>query len=316
MKQWPENDSPTRYYKVACAGGVSISAAASGFVSFTNSPYYSHEHGQAVDIYPLDPKSVAFSPVQGRVSDVFTVKSPRPRYFRAAEEEQLVIIRPVENQDLVVRILHVREGLERGSDVFVGTPLGQIARSGFYDFWTEHHIHVEVRSLTANLLRAKGSLPIESPMASSEAIGIPAAEPPALMVVHSNPRFALVNPEYGQVSLGILNGIGCTVGGSIGILDAGVPHYRLGSVHLERGARTCIGSEVLLWGVAIGEVVESKRGLALFRPYPIEIRVNDKTIRGLSFYPWVMRRPLLKLIPHRPKQTSWSPGRRVTLDIQ
>ncbi|MCJ7610110.1 hypothetical protein MUP00_10675 [Candidatus Bathyarchaeota archaeon] len=315
MKQWPERDSSRPYHAVARAGGVSISAAAGGFVSFTNSPYYSHEHGQAVDIYPLNPKCVAFSPVEGRVSDIFTVKSPRPRHFQAAEEEQLVIIRPVENEDLAVRILHVRESPEKDSEVSVGTPLGEIARSGFYDFWTERHIHVEVRSLTSNLLRAKGSLPIESPKAPLKAIGTPAAEPPALKVVDSNPSFALVNPEYGDVSLGILKGIGCTIGRTTGILDAGVPHYRLGSVHLEQEARTCIGTEVILWGTAIGEVVESKGGIALFKPYPIEIRVNDEAIRGLSFYPWIMQRPLLKLIPHRPNQTNWRPGREVTINI-
>jgi hypothetical protein len=316
MKPRPEKVSPSRYFKVACAGGVSISAPTGGFVSFTNSPYYSHEHGQAVDIYPLDPNSIASSPVEGRLADVFTVKSPRPRYFKATTQEQLVIIRPLENPDLTVRILHIRESPEKDSDVFVGSPLGEIARSGFYDFWTEHHIHVEVRSLTANPLRAKGSLPIESNMTSSKPVGSPAGGPPVLKVVDSNPSFALVNPEYGNVSLGILNGLGCTIGGSIGILDAGVPHYRLGSVHLERMAKTSIGSEVLLWGTAIGEVVESKVGLALFKPYPIEIRVNDETIRGLSFYPWVMRRPLLKLIPHQPNQTSWRPGKRVTVRIQ
>ena len=315
MKPQHEKDSSTRYHTIACAGGVSISAPAGGFVSFTNSPYYSHEQGQAVDIYPLDPRSIASSPVEGRVADVFTVKSPRPRYFKATTEEQLVIIRPVENPDLAVRILHIRKSPEKDSDVFVGTPLGEITRSGFYDFWTEHHIHVEIRSLTANPLRAKGSLPIESPMASKP-VGSPARESPALRIVDSNPRFALVNPEHGDVSLGILNGIGCTIGGSIGILDAGVPHYRLGSVHLERAAKTSLGSEVLLWGIAIGEVVESKVGLALFKPYPIEIRVNDETIRGLSFYPWVMRPPLLKLIPHQPNQTSWRPGKRVTVRIQ
>jgi hypothetical protein len=299
---------------IASSGGVTVHAPARGFVSFTNSPYYSHEHGLAVDIYPLATGATAFSPVQGDLVEVFTVRSPRPRYFEAAEEERLLIIRPVENPRLVVRILHTDYDPGPGANLSVGTPIGNIVRSGFYDFWTERHIHVEVRNAT-HLLRAKGSLPMVPLTQASNLSGTPSERPPKLTVVGASRNFTLVDPEEGVMSLGPLNGLGCRVGEAVGILDAGVPHYRVGSVHLEKGVDIPSGEYVELWGTPVGRVTECGKGLAIFKSLPMEVRLNGHAIRGLSLYPWIGRRPLLKLIPHRPTQPKWCKGEEVTVGM-
>ena len=189
-----------RFIPVASSGGVNIFASAGGLVSFANSPYYAHEHGQAVDIYPLNPEAVAFSPIRGDLLEVFTVKSPRPRYFQAAQEERLLIVRPSENPNLVARILHTESLLEKGARLSVGTPLGRIARSGFYNFWTEYHVHVEARN-PSHLLRAKGSLQMEPLTSHSGISGKVPERPPSFRVAESNENYTLVEPEEGAVVL-------------------------------------------------------------------------------------------------------------------
>jgi len=299
---------------IASSGGVRVFAPCRGFVSFTNSPYYSHEHGLAVDIYPLTVEAKAFSPVQGGLVEVFTVRSPRPKQFKAVDEERLLIIRPSENPRLVVRILHTDYDARPGASLCVGTPIGNIVRSGFYDFWTEHHIHVEVRNPT-HLLRAKGSLPMTPLTQGSRLLGTPSEKPPKLRVVSANRNFTLVEPDDGAMTLGPLHGLGCRVGEATGILDAGVPHYKVGSVHLEEGVDVTSGDEVVLWGTPIGKVLECGNGLAIFKSLPMEVHLNNRVIRGLSFYPWVGRHPFLKLIPLRPSQPGWHEGQEVTIDM-
>jgi hypothetical protein len=107
------------------------------------------------------------------------------------------------------------------------------------------------------------------------------------------------------MTLGPITGFGCMIGETPGILDAGIPHYRLGSVHLERGVTISTGEKVSLWGTTIGKVMEYHKGLAIFESLPTEIRLNKHIIRGLSFHLWVGMHPLIMLIPQKPVNFSW-----------
>ena len=296
------------FVPIATSGGVTLFAPARSYISFTNSPYYSHQHALAVDIYHLSDETTAFSPVYGDMVEVFTVRSPRSKLFRAEEEERLLVIRPVENPGVVVRILHTNCNPDLPLKLTVGASIGQIVRSGFYDFWTDHHIHVEVRKPT-QLLRAKGSLPMVPLTHRSRLVGTLCETSPVLRIVRVTKNYTLVEPiEDGLLSLGPLQGFGCRVGAAIGILDAGVPHYRLGSVHLERDSAVAPGDPVTLWGTPIGKVIGCSHGQALFTSQSMEVRSDDHVIRGLSVYTWVSRRPLLKLIPLRPHRPIWCEG--------
>ncbi len=297
---------------VAASMGIVIFAPLGGFVSFTNSPYYSHEHGSAVDIY-FQRKSEAFSPVKGHVSQIFEVRSPPSKYFEASSNEQLSIVR-VDDSSLVVRILHLQDASPIGTVLNVGDSIGSIARSGFYDFWTDLHIHVEVR-YPENVLRAKGSLTI-FPETRNSRIVMGSEKPPShFRVAEVDDSYYLLDSEVGIASLSPFEGIACQVGGTYGILDAGIPHYRVGSVHLASGSSVRQGDEVALWGVPVGEVLESRNELAMFRSYPLEVLLNNQPVRGLSLFPWIGRHPLIKVIPFTPTRPRWTRGEYVQLRL-
>jgi len=301
------------FYTVASSMGVAISAPLGGFVSFTNSPYYSHEHGSAVDIY-FQRDSEAFSPVKGRVSQIFRVNSPPSKHFKASNDEQLLIVQALDNPALVVRILHVENATPTNTVLDVGDLIGSIARSGFYDFWTDLHIHVEVRS-PENVLRAKGSFGIVPETKNSKLITNSEKASPYFRIVEAYDNYCLLDSEVGVASLSPFEGIACEVSGSYGILDAGIPHYRVGSIHLSSGAKVRQGDKVTLWGTPIGEVLEFRNGLAVFRSYPLKILLNNQPVRGLSLFPWIGTHPFIKAIPFTPTRPRWTIGEYVQLRL-
>jgi len=295
---WKQGGAVSGWTPVALSGEVEIQTDAEGFVSFSNSPYYSHVHSEAVDLYPSKGDLTAYSPLDGVVASLHIVRSPRPRYFQASETEDLLIIEPTQNTQTIARILHIDSSLSVGDKIFVGEPLGTLTRSGFFNFWTENHMHVELRN-PAQPLRAKGSLPMVPLHLGENPRGMSCDHRPLLQIEDSNSCYVLARALEGEVSLGQFRGYGCEVNGNIGILDAGLPHYGRGGVLLGRDAEVEVGDEVVFWGTAVGEVVAVSEGLASFRTYPLVAEVNGKSIRGLSLYPWLSR-PLLKLIPLEP----------------
>ena len=301
---------------VALSGEVEIQTDAKSFVSFSNSPYYSHEHGEAVDLYSPKGNVIAYSPLGGVVTGLHVVKSPRPRHFQAPEIEHLLIIEPSQTTQLIARILHVESSLSVGEKIHVGEPLGKLVRSGFFNSWTENHIHVELRN-PAQPLRAKGSLSMVPLLQGENPEGMPCDHRPLLRVADSNSYYVLAEALEGEVSLGQFRGYGCEVGNSVGILDAGLPHYSFGGVLLGQDAKVEVGDEVVFWGAAVGKVVAVSEGLASFRTYPLVMEVNGRRIRGLSLYTW-LHRPLLKLIPleltPKPLLTREDREFRITLD--
>jgi hypothetical protein len=294
-----DDDAGLRFVPVASSSRVIVKAESEGFVSFSNSPYYSHEHGVAIDLYSRD-KTTAYSPLDGVVIAKHVVMSPRPRHFQGSETEHLLIIQPSQTKELVARILHIESSLSAEDEVRVGKPLGKLVRSGFFDFWTENHIHVEVRS-PAQPLRAKGSLPMTPIPQDEDVVGMPCDYSPLLNVADSNSFYVLARAVEGEVCMGFFRGFGCRVGKHVGILDAGLPHYGFGGAILGQTSEVKVGDEVVFWGMGVGKVVSVSEGFAVFRTYPLKIEVNGNRIRGLSLYPW-LRSPLLKLIPQAPAQ--------------
>ena len=134
--------------------------------------------------------------------------------------------------------------------------IGRIVRSGFYDFWTDLHIHVEVRNVTP-MLRAKGSLPIVPLTQCSRLVGTLCEDTPTFRIAVADDNYALVGLiEDVSMTLDPLQVFGCRAGEAVGILDVSVPHYKMGSVYLERDSAVVPGEHVTLWGIPIGEVVE------------------------------------------------------------
>ena len=295
---------------------VTIYAKKGDYFSFFNSPYYSHVNASAVDIYPREGNSetVALSPVDGIISKVYEFKSPRPKQFKAAETDQLILVTPKENHNVYVRLLHIDCALQVGASISVGDFLGTLIRSGFFDFWTSQHIHIEVRQIK-EFLRAKGGYPIEPINSNQNTERHQLGGISTVKVRKSNENYALIEVKEGLSKIGSFWGLECKVKDVSGILDCGTPHYCHGGIHTTDTGSAKVGDKIYVWNTAIGVVTEVLRNLIRFKCTPLSIYANGFSAKGLSLYSQFEETKIIKLIPRFPSDLNLKTGEDVCLKL-
>jgi hypothetical protein len=281
-------------------------------ITFTDSPYYAHMHLSAIDIYPKNSDSPVPSPVVGRVIRIRPVKAPLPAYFKADEDEKLLLIG--NSAELTTKILHLKPCVEVGEMVEVSSLLGKYVRSGFFNFWTDYHIHVEVRP-SDDPIRARGSFPVAPKLLGNhDEKGKKQIDPRQIPceVVSVAPEYLLLRPPHPLFgSLGGYTGLTVLVGEDIeGILDGGFPHYGIGGVLLSNINNVKAGDIVRIGDLSIGQVCGGTASHdSLGRHYAmvrfkegIKVRLSGRLHRGLALALSLLSsyRLLLKVIPYRP----------------
>ncbi|HDI53174.1 MAG TPA: hypothetical protein ENF89_03370 [Candidatus Bathyarchaeota archaeon] len=272
---------------VAEARGVEVYCPIDGWISFFNSPYPAHKSMTGVDIYPgLEYGEAAPSPIEGRLIAVRRVKAPRGRLFRDAGYDVLTLYESVENPRVVVKMLHLEPIIDVGERIGVGDELGLLLRSGYFDFWTSPHIHIEVRE-PSDPIRARGGHPFKRLLRPE--IGDPPEELRG-RVIEARPEYILLELE------GRRGGLAARVDGVPILLDGGIPHYGFLGLH----ASTSIEGEVVrLCGKPLGRVERIFGDCALARFEGLGFRVGGHPV-GLSLYLSVGSKASVKLIPERP----------------
>lgn len=277
--------------KVASSEGVSIYCPREGKYSFFNSPYPAHRAHTAIDIYPNRAfGSVAPSPVSGEVRVIRRVACPEKETFKSTSYDYVILIQSLENPGVWVKILHVEPLVEVGGKVDAGDDLGVLLRSGFFDFWTEPHIHVEVRR-PSDPIRARGGLILE------RETGVPGdgdcAELEELrgVVVEARAEYALM-----LLDEEVTYGVPVRIYGCRGIIDGGIPHYGFFGVHVSGGSEPLRGARVELCGTDIGIVEWAYGDAYLARCLNKTFMVGCTPVR-LSFY-LHPQKPLVKIIPY------------------
>jgi len=289
---------------VASSGGVSIYWLDDARISFFNSPYPAHHSFTAVDLYPRRSfGEVSPSPVVGEVTEIRRIMCPRGRYFESSSFDYVILIRSLENSDRLIKILHVAPIVEVGQTVKPGQDLGVLLRSGYFNFWTEPHIHVEVRK-TSDPLRARGGLKIERSAKIDE------AEP----VSELKGTVVEVKPEYSLISLDdpFKDGITAEVGSIIGFLDAGLPHYGWIGIHAHDALP--IGEAAKLCGKKIGTVKTAYQNMGLAKCGDFSVIVRNSQV-GLSLYLHLSPNPLVKVVPPRPGALRIKKFEEVSIEI-
>ncbi len=303
-----------RLQPIAQVGDVTVSAPNAGCVSFYNSPYYPHTSGAAVDIYvPRQWHDIAPSPVEGRVKQIYAFTPPTSGSFTVAEREHLLILESSGTPPRYIRLLHILPSVKVGDHIAVGDALGRLIRSGFFSFWTDPHIHVDVRS-DGNLLRAKGSLPLSPFPASATVQDLKGDIFDGLIVTSKTDDYALLRPRY-TARLGGLKGVACSVGEDTGLLDGGIPHYACGGVYLPASHSVKVGAAVRLGETLIGRITRLQASMAYFQGTPLSIHVNQTRLRGLSLYLFLSDRYTLKILPTTTRELPLQCGDSVSLSL-
>ena len=127
--------------KIASHSDVDIFAPRNSRFSFLKSPYAAHKTGSAVDIYYGDFGSDAFSPVDGRIIDIKSYDTPTP--FKDWNSKEYVIA--IRQHHHVIKILHIKPDVTPGKMISKGDKIGTFIHNGYFIFWNDPVMHVEVR---------------------------------------------------------------------------------------------------------------------------------------------------------------------------
>jgi len=274
---------------IASSESVNIYCPEDGRFSFFNSPYPAHRFYAGIDVYP---KGVfgdsAPSPVLGEVIEIKRVECPQGKGFASSSYDYVILFSSLENPKKCVKILHVEPVIKVGDTVERGENLGRLLRSGFFDFWTDPHIHVEVRK-PSDPIRASGGCKFE------RLIGVDdteAAKDLSGIVVECKPEYSLV-----ALNENFEHGIPVDLNGQVGLLDAGIPHYGWIGVHVDFLPQ--IGESIRLCGKKIGTVKSTHSNMCVAECAGPVFTLKGETVR-LSLYLYASSTPLVKVIPPKP----------------
>jgi len=293
-----------RMVPIAASGSVTVFSPEDGRFSFFNSPYHMHFSLTGVDIYPERGfGEIAPAPVEGRVVKIRKVRSPRGRGFRDDGFDCVILLESLEDPGRVVKILHVDPAVDCGEVVKPGQPLGRLLRSGYFNFWTDPHIHLEVRR-PSDPFRARGGFTLRRLLAVDEPGPV---EELRGTVTRSTPEYALI-----ALREKVRIGLPVDVGGRTGLLDGGIPHYGRFGVHM-RGPVPC-NSPVRLCGEPIGMVKTARGDMGLAECADFSFEVDGVEV-GLSLYLSPASEPKVKLIPPKRGMLKLEESEEVSLTI-
>jgi len=269
-----------------------IHAPEDGFISFFNSPFYSHKNMTGIDIYPsqLSFGVDVHSPVSGTVRKIQSFRG-HSTLSNVSKLEYLILVQNDDDPSVYTKILHVKpaRSLSQGEHIDVGDKIGEYIRSFFFARWTDPHLHCELRPKD-DTVRARGALQLNlcQPIKKYRKISETPLE--AKLVKHTpNALFLEVSEEV--FSKQELTGLKVSIeklGENAlfsGIIDAGIPHFGHGGIFTENAYNISKGDIVKVNGIAIGKIFETDpfNKFVRFRPYSFHIRWKDMAFKGISF---------------------------------
>jgi len=275
-----------------------------GKFSFFNSPFPAHQLFTGIDIYPnCEFGDFAPSPIKGRVVNIRRVKCSEKSSLQVSSFDYVTLLQSLDNPERLVKVLHLAPSINCGEAVEVGQDLGRLLRSGFFNFWTDPHLHIEVRH-PSDPLRARGGFRLQLMM----------------NIDYTTPlkdlcgTVTMVKPEYTLISLerSSIQGVTVDVGGKTGILDGGLPHYGWVGVHMMEEPSN--GDAVNLCGKPIASIRAVSGNMLLAKCRDVRIQVNGVEV-GLSLYLFPATNQI-KLIPRKLGSLKLEKFEEVSLDIQ
>ncbi len=275
------------FVDIICVDDIVFRIPIEYYFSLANSPYYAHRYFRAVDVYPPRGENIVLSPFSGELI-----------YYRVVGGEHVLGFQVGEHY---VRVLHVKPLLDVGDEVRVGGVLGELATSPFFHYWTDKHMHLEVRR-RPEFLRASGGVKLSLCKSLLDLIGSAlesntnefSGEVSGEIVFFENNRYVLVKPKYNI--RGYTTPLQACFNDKCGFIDGGIPHYGHGILVTTSDSRGGI-SEVIVKDTVLG-VVDDYYGYGFYHfsitGKSLRIFVGDIRVKGVGLY---IGDPYLKIIP-------------------
>ena len=292
------------FVPVAFSEDINIYCPTDGRFTFYNSPYPAHHMNSGVDIYPrCNFKEMSFSPVSGKVLETRRVKCPKGKHFKDCGFDWVILIKSSENTDRIIKILHVKPTVQRGDKVEPGDELGKLLRSGYFNFWTDPHLHIEVKN-PSDPLRVRGGFKFKSRIEVNNTAPVNNLKG---KIVESKSEYSLVVLEDD-----LKHGIPVDVGGCLGLLDGGIPHYGYVGTHVN--GRPLVDGLITLCSKPIARIETVYHNMCLAKFLRFHFQVKGIYI-GLSLYLFPVLKPFVKMVPPKPGKLIFERSEEISIVI-
>ncbi|MFW9878715.1 MAG: hypothetical protein ACFFG0_37020 [Candidatus Thorarchaeota archaeon] len=304
--------SKYKFYDIVKMDDIQISIPHTSHFSIGTSPYYAHQHGLAIDIYQnLTLKNyLAFSPTSGTILKVKTLAAPHANFANGINKDFLILMSNPSNSNIVWKIMHLKPGVKVGDEVDIGDPLGETIRNGYFAYWSSPHLHLEIRPVN-DAIRARGgksfSLAFKYKNAMKNLTRNGKFHNIPIEIDSIFPEFILARlPKRFYHSISPIYGIKVHINNRNCLLDGGIPHYKVGTVHSDKNHKFKKLNSIYLGTHKIGIIHEITGDFGFFKFEPVCFLLNNKEIRGMSLY-LANFLPLIKLIPFKKNEFSFKP---------
>ncbi len=276
------------------AEGVEIYAGKEWEYSFFASPYTAHRDFAAVDLYQgRDFGETAVSPVSGIVFKIMKFDTPTPT--KESLPEYLTMIK-VKNK--LARIMHVEPSVKEGDRLAVGDELGRFIQNGFFFYWVDAGMHVEVRDLD-DYMRSRGTYELK-PLFNSE---VKEEDKQAREL-----RGEVVDVSDRNITVDLGTSNVAKVGDTYAFMD-GATLIGYGGVL----GRFKINEVVFFNGIRIGKISKVGSYMSMFDIDDLKIKANDIELGGFSF---MFNSPVIRLLPKKYEKPLFEEGEEILLEIE
>lgn len=251
--------------------------------SLFKSPYPAHRSFSAIDIYHGNFGDRVQSPVEGKVIDIREFNTPTPFKNRDFKEYLTVL----ESQGRAIRLLHVLPLVNVGDYVRPGDEFGMFIKNGYYSFWNDACIHVEIREKD-DYIKASNFHPLSLEVKKISGNSFKKTGDGYEFegrVVFADERYALVEGKHGTDRF--INGY--TIDNHF--IDGCIPTLGYLSLISESGYEHSLP----------GSASDSYRNFHIFDAGNISISLMDEEFNALQFdgisFTLSLGKPLIKVIP-------------------
>jgi len=277
---------------IAEACGIEIFAEKGAGYSFFSSPYQAHRDHAAVDICAGNEFGCEVcSPVSGTVEKVLSYESPTPTGM--ALPEHLIIIK---KGKYAARIMHVAPKVKAGEQIAVGDVIGQAIANGFFSYWVDPIMHIEVRKEN-DYIRARGGYEL-APLGKLDNAFSPGKHGMTGTVVWASEHNVTARlremPSF------------CV--GDVPVRPDGTTNLDYSGVYGSFPA----GEKVYLNGKTIGEIIRTGKYFSTYKTFPLSVTVNDSPYEGIS---WSSDALTIKLLPKKYGPSGLKPGDKVRIGL-
>lgn len=277
--------------KIAGSMGVGVFAEPNWEYTFFASPYPAHHEFRAMDIYQgKEFGDVARSPVSGTVYK--TMRFDSPSTGKKALPEYLTLIRC---GDYLAKIMHIEPTVSGGDKVSMGDEIGRFIVNGYFTYWVDAGMHLEVRNMS-DFVRARGGLEL-TPIVKEEP---KLADVSSLrgVVVSASERNISVLPDFPKVAV---------VGSTPAFLDGATLISRCGVLGVFP-----IGETVYFCGIRIGKISHVGKHMSAVKLDALSVSAGGVDFAGVSL---MFGSKLIRLLPKAFGEPKLKEGDKITIDL-